>query len=498
MKPLYEAEIFGAVDADNDDLLLESFEDHEAFVSVLKRERFLVLGKKGSGKTAIFKKLLSVPDKDYFCFGHTFSDYPWHHHDLQARAGIPDFDKFTHSWKYLILVTASKVLLNFDKSLPYSDESLEYLARIERFIVDSYGSRDPDVTQLFTPTKKLKLRPTFEIDLKMLKAGISPEQVPVTELPVVVQEVNTNLADAVIQAMNPQHQYIICFDQLDLGFDPNDGNYVNRLIGLILACRDINILARKAEKKFFIAVMLRDDIYDVLRFEDKNKITENFVSIIEWDMPRSQNTLKELMEKRFSSVLADDASPNISWNDVFNEDREMPGHQTKYQHLLDHTYQRPRDMIKFCNLVLQSFKNRSRQPVEADHALKIDNVDVHNSKAAYSDYFARELDDEIHKHLPNYEDILGVIRSIGLWQFSREEFTNACETRNFAHGTQISAILSSLYDFSIIGFYRPGGKGYGGSEYVFHYKEPRTRFDPTASRFRAHPGLIDHLGLKHK
>ena len=496
MRNLVEAKFFGAVDADNDDLLLKSFENHQAFLSVINQERFLVLGKKGSGKTAIFKKLLDVVEHDFFCFGHTFSDYPWHHHDLQARAGIPDFDKFTHSWKYLILVTASKMLLNYDNSLPYDDESLEHLGRVERFIVDSYGSRDPDVTQLFTPTKKLKLKPSFEIDVKLLKLGVSPEQVPMTDLPIIVQEVNANLMRSVVGAMNPSHRYVVCFDQLDLGFDPGDANYVNRLIGLILACRDINIASRQAGKKFFVSILLRDDIYDELRFEDKNKITENFVSLIEWDTPRVPSTLKELMENRFTSVLGEGAK--VTWDEVFNEDREMPGHQTKYQHILDHTYQRPRDMIKFCNLVLDSFKGRVGQEGAADHPLKIDNVDVHNSKQAYSDYFARELDDEIHKHLPNYADFLGVIRAIGLWQFTSEEFTRYCEERKIAEGASISGILASLYDFSIIGFYRPGGKGYGGSEYVFRYKEPRTGFDPTATRFRAHPGLIDHLGLKRK
>src|ERR1019366_8037156 len=113
MCELVEAESFGAIDADNDNLLLDCFEDHEAYLSVLDRTRFLVVGRKGSGKTAIFKKMLVQKGHDYFCLGHTFSDYPWHHHDLQARVGIPDFDKFTHSWKYLILLSASKMILNY-------------------------------------------------------------------------------------------------------------------------------------------------------------------------------------------------------------------------------------------------------------------------------------------------------------------------------------------------------------------------------------------------
>ena len=88
MKPLIEVEHFGAIDADNDDLLLDCFEDHEAFVRVKDRSRFLVVGRKGSGKTAIFKTMLLKTGHDYFCFGHTFSDYPWHHHDLQSQSAL--------------------------------------------------------------------------------------------------------------------------------------------------------------------------------------------------------------------------------------------------------------------------------------------------------------------------------------------------------------------------------------------------------------------------
>ena len=43
---------------------------------------------------------------------------------------------------------------------------------------------------------------------------------------------------------------------------------------------------------------------------------------------------------------------------------------------------------------------------------------------------------------------------------------------------------------------RAGGRGFGGSEYMFKYREPRTRFDPTSARFRIHPGLIEVMGLK--
>src|SRR5262245_20883684 len=73
---------FGGTDADEDWLLLQSFEDHPAYLHILNHDKFCILGRKGSGKTAIFKKILTERTDNRFSFGHTFTDYPWHHHEL--------------------------------------------------------------------------------------------------------------------------------------------------------------------------------------------------------------------------------------------------------------------------------------------------------------------------------------------------------------------------------------------------------------------------------
>ncbi len=488
MKKLKDVDNFGAIDADNDVLLHECFEDHEAFLHVKDLSRFLVVGRKGSGKTSIFKKMLLDKNNNYFCLGHTFSDYPWHHHDLQARVGIPDSDRFTHSWKYLILMTASKIILNFDNSLPMDENSMESMVKIEKFVVDTYGTKDPDITQIFTPSKTLKLKPSFELDWKLFKAGISPESVPMSELPIIIPELNNNLQKYVLSCLNPTNEYFICFDQLDLGFDPDSRDYNSRLIGLLLASRDINLAARQAGKRLFIAVFLRDDIYETLHFEDKNKLTENYLSLIEWDTPRTHKTLKGLMEKRFKAALD---NPAVSWDEVFDESKEMPGHQKKYQHILDRTYLRPRDIIKFVNSVLNQYKLRKSH--ESSTNEKFENIDLNNARPDYSSYLMNELDDEIHKHLPHYESLIELLRRVGVWQFTLDDFKSKY-TKIGEYS--LEDVLKQMYEFSLIGFYRPGGRGYGGSEYVFQYKEVKTRFDSSATRFRIHPGLIEILGLK--
>jgi hypothetical protein len=500
MKPLISVDNFGGTDADNDDILLQAFEDHEAYLDVIALRRHMIIGKKGSGKTAIFKRIITTKAPDFFAFGHTFSDYPWHYHEKQARIGIPDFDKYTHSWRYLILLSAAKIALNQDQSLPFSESTMEDMLRLESFVVDTYGSRDPDLSQVFSPVKHLKLKPYFELDWKILKAGISPESVPVTELPTIIQEVNAAFSRTVLRCLNPKHKYYVAFDQLDLGFDPNSPEYANRLIGLLLASRDINLAAREAGIKLFAVVFLRDDIYDSLHFEDKNKMSENFVSLIEWDTPRTKKTLKGLMERRFSIVLGDAHKKEVTWDEVFNEQREMPGHQTKYEHMRDRTYLRPRDIIKFANCTLTQYKERASQVSGkdggTDHPDKLDNVDVHNARIEFSEYFLREIDDEVHKHMPDYDKHLDVLRALGRWQFERSEFEAAYRKQYPEEALSPSEVLEKLYEFSFIGFYRAGGRGFGGSEYMFKYREPRTRFDPTTTRYRIHPGLIEVMGLK--
>jgi hypothetical protein len=362
--------------------------------------------------------------------------------------------------------------------------------------VDTYGSRDPDLSQVFSPIKNLKLKPYFELDWKILKAGVSPDAVPVAELPTIIQEVNAAFEKTVLACLNPEHKYFVAFDQLDLGFDPNAPDYANRLIGLLLASRDINLAAREAGIGLFAVVFLRDDIYDCLHFEDKNKMTENFVSLIEWDTPRTKKTLKALMERRFAIVLNDKPGASVGWEEVFNENREMPGHQTKYEHMRDRTYLRPRDIIKFVNCTLHQYKERAGAEAGADVPDRLDNIDVHNARVEFSEYFLREIDDEVHKHMPEYDRYLDVLRALGKWQFERGEFDAAYKEQQPSAQLSPSDVLEKLYEFSFIGFYRAGGRGFGGSEYMFKYREPRTRFDPTSVRYRIHPGLIEVMGLK--
>jgi hypothetical protein len=130
---------------------------------------------------------------------------------------------------------------------------------------------------------------------------------------------------------------------------------------------------------------------------------------------------------------------------------------------------------------------------------KFENINIHDARQDHSEYLLRELDDEIHKHIPEYKLFLELLKEMGVWQFDLDAFNAVCVSAKFAARLKEAspeAVLKDLFEFSVIGFYKAGGRGFGGSEYVFRYREPGAAFDATAVRFRVHPGLIETLGLK--
>jgi hypothetical protein len=64
-------------------------------------------------------------------------------HDLQAELGVPEERRYIHSWKYLILMSLAKLLLNVDQSQPWDERVMDSMSTLEDFVIDSYGSRDP-------------------------------------------------------------------------------------------------------------------------------------------------------------------------------------------------------------------------------------------------------------------------------------------------------------------------------------------------------------------
>ncbi|MFJ4969675.1 P-loop ATPase, Sll1717 family [Streptomyces sp. NPDC088755] len=133
----------------------------------------------------------------------------------------------------------------------------------------------------------------------------------------------------------------------------------------------------------------------------------------------------------------------------------MPSRQDKYRHICDRTFLRPRDIIKFCNEILKQHKI-------IGSGNRFDNEAIHEARAGYSDYLLNELDDEIAKHVPQYKEYLEVVKELGSLSFTLENFSSAWSRRSSLSEIEPISGLAQLFEFSVVGYLKPGGRG-GGS-----------------------------------
>ena len=99
----------GKVSAERDDLLSKYFFDNGVLKNVISSpSSFLILGRKGAGKTAVFKFL--AENKDQFLTHNdiliplSFEDYNWNIHSLLVDENKAESLAYKQSWRFVILV----------------------------------------------------------------------------------------------------------------------------------------------------------------------------------------------------------------------------------------------------------------------------------------------------------------------------------------------------------------------------------------------------------
>lgn len=483
MIALNEIESFGSIDATSDNVLLQSFEAHPAYQAAIQLSHPIILGRKGSGKSAIFKMITRDPEKHMVSAGVAFTDYPWAHHAKQKQDNVPDEECFRESWKFFIGLMLCKLVVQNEAKLPNNRRNSQEFKAIENFLRDSYG-QDLKPDRVFTPGRQLKLS-------GRLSAGIfqaDGQLIDIENLPRYYSEINRNLFDLLIGVIPNNIKFILCFDELDIGFDPKDQQYLYRLIGLIRATKYVHDRFNAESLRSGVVLLLRDDIWHTLKFEDKNKLTQSVVKEIKWSAEGGPASLKKLMEKRFSSI--NESAENVNWDDIF-ESQTMANFKTKLTYMAERGLLRPRDIIAFCNHVLMSYKEAmSTSP-------KFTNKHIQLGEAGYSRHFLGELDDELHKHSRSYERYFEVLKELLNVSFTKEEFEREWELKRdlFDSEDTVDRALQALFDFSIIGFLSTGGEK-RGSGYVWKYLSSSARFDPKARKYQVHLGLKSEFGLR--
>jgi hypothetical protein len=470
---------FGDVAAE-DDAILEYFLATDAVKSIRENRVFLVLGRKGAGKTAIVRHF-SEGAAGTVSKALSLRGYPWNLHAQRIDRGASEIEAYVSSWRYLLVSQLASLVLAKVKA----DNSVEARA-IHAFFADNYGGPDVALSQLLRPDRLRLSKLSFEPTVLGNKLGGVALERNASDFGLGV-ELNA-LTDAVLDATRKiagrsgLPPLLLHLDELDQGLSFLDEARAKMLIGLILAARSLRQQIQGVGTSVNTVVYLRSDLWDDLEFSDKNKISQTSALHLSWD----PDALLRLVNARLDAKLAH----GVTW-DAIAAPELMRGSQSKWNHVLSRTFLRPRDVIKFLNAALEKAKARAEEP------LIFSNEDIVDARDTYSRYLKDELDDEILPHWGKWEEALQACSAISTITFEREQFVREYEQRRSGSNTfSADDALERLYRFSVIGYERRSG--YGGSSWAFQYTDPEAGWDRSATRFKVHLGLKEYAKLREE
>lgn len=252
--------------------------------SVQSGERSYVLGRKGSGKTAVAEHIRGLEGPNTFVRSLSFKNFPFNELYKLEDKSYTSPSQYTTIWKHIIYSAVCNAMAEnaaIDPTVS-SQLSKHFAIDVDRGLARSI-SRISDKGGGFT----------------IFGAGANATVKEVTVANDASWQERTDILEDLIEQYIDNSKYYVIFDELDEDYKDvfelsTSKKYLDLLIGLFKAVQDIR---RKLGKNSNIrpVVFLRSDIYDLSRDNDKNKWQDSALRL-SW----SEGYLKDLLAFRLS------------------------------------------------------------------------------------------------------------------------------------------------------------------------------------------------------
>jgi ABC-type dipeptide/oligopeptide/nickel transport system ATPase component len=460
------------------ELLLGGFLDAQGYVEKIQDgERFLLLGRKGSGKSAISGRiqLLAEDLPDLLSTEWTLTDFPFNAFAEILRGEETPEVRFAANWEFLLLVALMNSFRSDagakaagSPSLPETLEALEKLAMIP----------GKDLTALVKQTSKREFKLGIP-EIAQFRSGTNRQDVS-PDLPALVRLLFATLQDVCFRTRTSK-RHLIFIDGLDDVQTKRDIQY-SALAALVVAVDRLNRNLRKYGVKAKIVLLCRSDLFNRLVGPNLNKIFQDSALSLNWynDTRDRRNTdLVALINHRAGASLGRVV-------DVFDEflPSTVKGQPT-ITFLMEDTRHNPRDIIQLFNRIQKHTKRACATEQE-----------VLNACRDYSEsYFRDEIQNEVSR-LPESEGTLKTIRAIsmlGKREFDIEDLSGMMAADERFKGVNPRLALEQLFDCSAVGNIRRGAFDQH-DRFVFKYRNLSADFNPNDSVL-VHNGLLKALVL---
>lgn len=445
---------------------------------IINQNNCYVIGRKGSGKSAICEYIVKKKEHNFFSTKLSFKNFPFNelYHLENTRYTPPN--QYITLWKYLIYSNICKLMVKNEAIIPLVRNELEKLY---------------PVSSLKSLSRTISNWTSAEFGATVLGSGGSLKLEREIQTNPVSWIERVNVLEDIIINYSDSSNYFIVFDELDEDYreirdSASTEQYIFLITSLFKAVQDVKSTFIGFNKNIKPIVFLRDDIYALIKDSDKNKWRDYKIEV-EWTKPKLMDMLAYRITKDYDAgcqpLKFDDA-----WDKIFFRERIGFGNkQEKKIHSFDFiarsTHLRPRDFIQYIQACAEETFEKQKNFIKADEIKFVDR--------AFSNYLRDEIVDEVFPILPEITHILQIFSNIRKWNFSINEF-NKEYMKYFDAGTikekNIDFVLDTLYNFSVIGNQNKFNKDI----FYFRYLHSNMTFNRTEN-IVIHRGLFKALQL---
>jgi hypothetical protein len=459
--------------AESPELLLNAFLDSEDIVNqTLSGKRFLILGAKGSGKSAIglHLELDAKRHPERFVNTYFLSDLSYKTLGSIVQENIEPELKFPRAWSFVLLLTLLNSLTK-DQGASFSDPNL--FLRTVKALREAGLLPTEDLSSIVGKVRMSK----FELSAFNVKviAGGEREQ-PDTLLSSVTQRLKELISEC-----STKSRHLLIIDGLD-DVLLSESVQLQGLSGLILESSRLNQHFRQNNLPFKIVILCRTDIYERIPGPNQNKIRQDLALELLWFEGSDADKSRLVTLAKLRARLADPSLKNIFHSFL---PWRIGGKKTT-GFLLKHSRHTPRDFLQLLRYLQQS-----------SDQTPMDHPSIYAGLKAYSErYFLPEIRDELDGLIKREE--LDTFFS-NLFQFPDGEFTFDQLQQHFqeigsARTVDLERVLTALYSCSALGNVHQSGSF---KKLRFHYAKPGSALIREQNMI-FHPALRMALGIGAK
>lgn len=455
---------FGRYDAESDPNLLEYF-----LVTGTTKDAAggaqLVIGRKGAGKTALFKHLFATLDSRVVDLDLT--EYVFQVHKKLLDSGLSREFAYTSSWRLLIL---SAMFARVRDDLPKVDRRKGDDA-LKAIGLGKNGGAFRAMLDWLARVRKVKLPSVTGVaDGGSLELDSKTESV----LDTATADGLSALED-VLAAECIRQPVTVLLDRLDDAWDGSKES-LDLITGAVRATRALALRLPQSGPSP-VVTFLRTDLWEKLSFNDRNKMSQDII-FLDW----STGELEDVIDRRV--VKSAGVKEGHGWETAFTQS-EMRQRASAKTYVLKRTIGRPRDVVAFSTFALKEARTNGHERIESD--------DIYAAEKRYSKHALDELRDEIERHVGDFAEVVNTLKGLGKRTFSASDWQQSAISNGMS-GQEAERVLEQLFEASAVGVHRAGGAT-GGSRTTFRYQDRHLRSTDEAL-LQVHLAFVRELGLK--